>query len=270
MSDQPLYIWFLVLIPAVGIPATTAMVLFSGALSAGFARGVATGVASAFAVIYAVWLAVTGYLASMLMYRGPEGGLAFGLATGGALIALLLAARIPMVSRILAAPGTDARLTVPHTLRVAGVIFLILMAQGQVSAAFALPAGLGDMAIGITAPVVATRLARARRASDAVAAAVRFNLLGLLDLVVALGLGVLLGPPWLLGGTPSTEVLRLLPSALIPTAAVPLALALHILTLGWLSPASAGMSSTSPHASRQTQVESWSGFVARYPSEEQP
>lgn len=59
----------------------------------------------------------------------------------------------------------------------------------------------------------------------------RFNALGILDLVVAVSLGVLLGPSWLLGGTPSTEALTLLPLALVPTAAVPLMIALHLVSL---------------------------------------
>jgi hypothetical protein len=267
VSDQPLYIWVLVLIPAIGIPAMTAMVLFRGALAAGLRRGVAVGVAVAFALTCAIWLVITGYLANALAYRGPEGGLSFGLATGGMLATLLLASRIPIVSQILGAPGTAARLTVPHTLRVAGVVFLILMAQGQVSAGFALPAGLGDIAIGLTAPFVARRLALTHQ--RAVAEAVRFNMLGTLDLVVALGLGVLLGPPWLLGGTPSTEVLRLLPTALIPTAAVPLAVALHVLTLSRLHPAAAGMATSRPRPFVQRRGVSRPEFAPQ-PSKEQP
>ena len=61
------------------------------------------------------------------------------------------------------------------------------------------------------------------------AAAVRFNVLGILDLVVAGVIGFLL-----LGtveATPSTAPLTLLPLALILTAAVPLAVALHIVSL---------------------------------------
>jgi hypothetical protein len=67
---------------------------------------------------------------------------------------------------------------------------------------------------------------------------VRFNVLGILDLVVAGIMGfLLLG---LIEVTPSTEALTLLPLALIPTAAVPLTVALHIVSLrrlldfGWI------------------------------------
>src|SRR5919197_2833953 len=231
MYDLPSYVWALVLAAVIGIPASTSIVLHRGAIAAGLGRRAATGVAAAAAAALGGWLVITGSLARAMVYHGREGGLWFGLAFAGPLVALLLATRVPLVARILADPGAAARLALPHTLRVVGVVFLILMAQGQLPAAFALPAGLGDIAIGLAAPFVARRLAREPRRADVITDAARFNLLGILDLVVAVSFGVLLGPPWLLAGTPSTEALRLLPLALIPTAAVPLAVALHIVSL---------------------------------------
>jgi hypothetical protein len=57
--------------------------------------------------------------------------------------------------------------------------------------------------------------------------------LGIVDLVVAVSIGYLagLGPNPLLHMTPSTEAVALLPLALIPTTAVPLAIALHLVSL---------------------------------------
>jgi hypothetical protein len=138
---------------------------------------------------------------------------------------MLAVTRTATMRRILAAPGTAARLAVPHTLRVLGVLFLIVMAQGGLPAAFALPAGLGDIAIGLTAPLVYRRLAAGRGR----AAAVRLNLLGILDLVVAGALAYLLAGP--IDISPTTEPMLLLPLALIPTVPVPLAIALHIVSL---------------------------------------
>jgi hypothetical protein len=134
-----------------------------------------------------------------------------------------------VVRRILADPGTPARLALPHTLRIVGGAFLVVWALGGLPAVFAIPAALGDIAIGVAAPFVARRLARG--VYDA--RAVWFNILGIADLVVAIGLGFLagLGPIRLLDVTPSTEAVALLPLALIPTTAVPLAVALHILSL---------------------------------------
>src|SRR5262249_24408535 len=44
-------------------------------------------------------------------------------------------------------------LTAAQTWRVGGIVFLILYQQGALPAVFAIPAGWGDVAIGITAPV---------------------------------------------------------------------------------------------------------------------
>jgi hypothetical protein len=58
---------------------------------------------------------------------------------------------------------------------------------------------------------------------------VRFNVLGILDLIVAGVIGFLLFR--VVEVTPSTALLCLLPLALVPTTAVPLAVALHIVSL---------------------------------------
>jgi hypothetical protein len=151
------------------------------------------------------------------------------------------------VARILAAPGSLARLTLPHTLRVVGVLFLMVMALGHLPALFALPAGLGDIAVGLIAPSVARRLTT----DGDHRGAVRFHLLGLLDLVVAITIGYLagLGPYRPLDITPSTEPLSLLPLALVATVAVPTALALHIVSLTRLHAADR----TTSHRAEQLQ-----------------
>jgi hypothetical protein len=137
---------------------------------------------------------------------------------------LLALRRIPVVARALTAPGMLNRLELPHTFRVAeGAAFLATMFLGHLPALFALPAGLGDITAGIAAPLVALRFAEGtgRRA------ALWFNAFGITDLIVALTLGALTGFQ-LLNVTPSGAPLSELPLALIPTAAVPLLLALHI------------------------------------------
>jgi hypothetical protein len=58
-----------------------------------------------------------------------------------------------------------SRLELPHTPRVAGVAFLLYMALGHLPALFALPAGLGDIAAGIAAPLVARKLTQAPAAA---------------------------------------------------------------------------------------------------------
>jgi hypothetical protein len=160
--DLPIYVWALVLAGVIGIPAFTSAVLYRGAVAAGLSLPVATAVTATTAVVLGSWLVVSGLLARAGVYRQNAGEAVPWLLVAFAifLVALLLATRIPIVSRILADPGTPARLALPHTLRVVGVVFLIVMAMGHLPAAFALPAGLGDIAIGVAAPFVARRLAR--------------------------------------------------------------------------------------------------------------
>jgi hypothetical protein len=229
--DLPSYVWALVLIGVIGIPATTCLMLYRGAITAGLSRRTATTAAGMAAAVLGGWLLASGLLARAGVYHQPSGQAApwFGAAFAATLLALLAATRIPPMPRVLAAPGTAARLTLPHTLRVVGVTFLLVMAQGHLPAVFALPAGLGDIAAGLAAPFVARRLAHGGGRTRGV----WFNLFGILDLVVALGIGFLAGlGPWRpLEVTPSTEPLSLLPLALVPTVAVPLAIALHLVSL---------------------------------------
>ena len=72
--------------------------------------------------------------------------------------------------------------------RFGGFTFLALYAHGVLPGIFSWPAGLGDMAIGVTAPWVAFALGRQ---SDFVTSRlfVVWNLLGILDLVVAVSIG---------------------------------------------------------------------------------
>jgi hypothetical protein len=225
--DLPSYVWALVLAGVIGIPAATCAMLYRGAVAAGVGRRAATAVSATTAAGLGGWLVVSGLLAGAGVYRQEPGEVVpwLPVAVSGTLISLLLATRIPLVSRVLADPSTLARLTLPHSLRVVGVVFLVVMAQGHLPAAFALPAGLGDIAIGVAAPFVARRLAR----GTGRAGAVRFNVLGILDLIVAGIMGFLL--VGLVEVTPSTAPLLLLPLALILTVPVPLAVALHIVSL---------------------------------------
>jgi hypothetical protein len=158
----------------------------------------------------------------------PGHGVPWLPAAAAGFLALLLALRrIPAVARALAAPGTASRLELPHTFRVAeGTAFLLIMFLGHLPALFAVPAGLGDIAAGLAAPLVARRLAQGtgRRA------ALWFTAFGVTDLVNALTLGALTGFA-LINVTPSGAPISQLPLALIPTAAVPLLLALHITSI---------------------------------------
>ena len=116
-----------------------------------------------------------------------------------------------------------------HLWRLVGAVFLWLMVRGQVPALWALPAGIGDILIGVTAPWIA----RGIDAPGGRRRGIVWNLLGLADLIVAVGLGMLTSP----GATrvfdtqPTTELMTHFPMALVPTLLVPLAVTLHVVSL---------------------------------------
>lgn len=127
---------------------------------------------------------------------------------------------------------------------------MILFAQGQLPARFALPAGWGDIAIGITAPLVA--LALTRRLLGAIPLAFSWNVLGLLDLVVAFGMGTgHLAPllvPELGDRVPPAAAMGIFPLILVPTFAVPVSVLLHLVALGRLRSRVRAVSGSVPKA----------------------
>jgi hypothetical protein len=115
--------------------------------------------------------------------------------------------------------------------RWAGLGFLSLYAYNVLPGIFALPAGLGDMAIGFTAPWII--LALVRRPDFATSAAfIRWNVLGILDLVVALTIGTLTAALSTgAAGEITTAPMATLPLLLIPAFLVPVFLMLHTTAL---------------------------------------
>jgi hypothetical protein len=115
--------------------------------------------------------------------------------------------------------------------RVAGLGFLALYAQGILPGLFALPAGLGDIAIGATAPWIVLALAR-RPAFAASRVFVIWNILGILDLLNAMSTGAL-SSGFLAGfaGNVTTAPMAQLPLVLIPAYLVPLFVMLHLAAL---------------------------------------
>jgi hypothetical protein len=226
MYDPPAYVWAITVAGPAAVAALTCIVLYGGAVRAGLGRRRAALLTGAAAVVLGGWLASTAVIAGHGWYRTLPW---FPVAVTGYLGLLLALRRIPVVARALAPPDMVSRLELPHAFRVAGVVFLCYLALGHLPALFALPAGLGDIAAGIAAPLVAWRLAQdtSRRAD------LWFNAFGMTDLVVAPTLGTLTGFG-LLNVTPSSAPIAELPLALIPTATVPLLFALHITSVSAL------------------------------------
>lgn len=150
-------------------------------------------------------------------------------------VSLIALWRSASLRRVLAAVPLST-LCALQVWRVIGIVFVILLAEGQLPAHFALPAGWGDVGVGVTAPLVA--LALARRARGATALAIGWNIFGLLDLVVAVGMGTgLLAPllvPDLGPRVPPAAAMGLLPMMLVPAFAVPVSVMVHVLALARL------------------------------------
>jgi hypothetical protein len=140
---------------------------------------------------------------------------------------LLALTRVPLISRALTAPGAQQRLLSPHSFRAAGIVFVIAMLLGKLPALFAVPAGCGDIAVGIATPLIAIKVREGSQAKPLG----WFTLLGITDLVSALSLGALTGFLGIVHVTPSATLNAHLPLAIIPTVGVPLLLAMHITSL---------------------------------------
>ncbi len=118
-----------------------------------------------------------------------------------------------------------------HMLRVVGLAFVTLYFLGRLPAGFALPAGIGDFTIAITAPVVARALATPRPVTSK--AFIAWNVLGLIDFVAALTSGVAYSdaPIGFLAGDVTTALVTEFPLALIPTLVVPFFIITHLIAL---------------------------------------
>lgn len=125
--------------------------------------------------------------------------------------------------------------------RVIGGVFLVLYTLGALPAHFAIPAGWGDVTVGLAAPLLALALIRAQR--GALPFAWLWNFAGILDLVVAIGMGTGRLAPFLdpsLGArVPAAVPMGAFPLILVPAFAVPVSILLHVAALRKLGPASA-------------------------------
>jgi hypothetical protein len=122
-------------------------------------------------------------------------------------------------------------LTAIQAWRAGGLAFLALNANGVLPGQFAWPAGLGDIAIGVTAPWVALALVQNPHFVGSRFFAV-WNLLGILDLMVAVSMGAI-SSGFVPGLAPSvtTAAMARLPLVLIPGFLVPLFVMLHVAAL---------------------------------------
>lgn len=112
-----------------------------------------------------------------------------------------------------------------------GSIFLILLGMGFLPKVFALPAGFGDVFVGFTAMLVAGVYASGMAGRGFLVAV--WNVLGILDLTIAVTAGFLSapGPFQRLAFAHPNYLVGTYPLVMIPVFAVPLSIVLHAASL---------------------------------------
>jgi hypothetical protein len=192
------------------------------------AKEVTNGVRNRTIVVLVVWFlfALSGSLLGVFD-SGPRPplllGLAFVVPVAAFVACYLTSARFREFVLSLDLRG----LALAQMFRVVGIVFVILYFLGALPGAFALPAGWGDFAIGITAPVVAWYWKRPYPKRTFIV----WNVLGSLDLVNAVTLGVLASASsvGILADDVNTRLMGQFPLSLIPTFFVPLLLIFHLI-----------------------------------------
>lgn len=181
------------------------------------------------------WFAASLALAVLDVYRGvidEPPTIQYGILVP-ILIGALAIWRSPMAARVIDAVPQSWLVGV-QLYRALGVIFLVLYASGKLPGLFAWPAGAGDIAVGLLAPIVAALYARNPAANGGLVGA--WNVFGILDLVVAVATGFLTSPsPFQLFALDApNELINVYPLVLVPVFLVPLSILLHIASLAKL------------------------------------
>lgn len=161
--------------------------------------------------------------------------------TGQAPLSILLAIVLPLVvftviyqlshsfkTFILA---LDIRLLILlHSWRMLGLSFLFLYFFEKLPLIFALPAGLGDALVAVSALFLGLQLFNNPSANDKRKILI-WNSLGLLDFLIAVSVGILSRTnfPAHFSGSPASDIMGDFPLALIPGFLVPLYITTHLI-----------------------------------------
>jgi hypothetical protein len=229
----PIYLLFYVLIGSLTIIGTILFGLRIAFANVGWPkhdRAVAFG---SFSVVLIGWFLFALALALAGAYRAAPDRIP--TIQYGIFIPILIGAwliwRSPTVGRVIDAVPQPWIIAV-QLYRALGAIFLVLYATDEMPGLFAWPAGVGDLIVGLLAPVVALAYARdARRNAGLVTA---WNIFGILDLVVAVTTGFITSPSTLFNYQPPNELISVFPLVLVPVYFVPLAVLLHLASLAKL------------------------------------
>ncbi|MGO9948749.1 MAG: hypothetical protein ACLPWG_18080 [Steroidobacteraceae bacterium] len=191
------------------------------------------GIRRAVAITLTVWLLLVVSLGLAGVFVGTPGTppLAIGIGVAAPLLLFFASLRLSQPFRKFVLSLDLKLIAGMQAWRWAGLGFLSLYAYKVLPAVFALPAGLGDMAIGVTAPWIILSLVR-QPGFTATNRFISWNVLGILDLIIAISIATV--SAFLATGARgeiSTAPMATLPLLLIPAFLVPLFLMLHTAAL---------------------------------------
>jgi hypothetical protein len=179
------------------------------------------------AVLIGVWFVSVLSASSLHLFENNANriGVAVAIAAVAPLLVFALWVAASAKFRQFALSLNPQVLTLAQTWRIVGFTFVLLEARGVLPAIFAWPAGYGDMAVGLTATLVAWKLANPGQRNSFIL----WQLLGIADLVTAVSLGTtarLLSPH-----STSMVAMTVLPLSLVPTFLVPLFMIFHVICI---------------------------------------
>jgi hypothetical protein len=186
----------------------------------------------AIVIPYTLWLALTWVLAVNGTFRPVPGALP---TVPIAILAPVLIWLVVLMRSDRFASVVDAMppawLVGIQVYRVLGGIFLVSWASNSVPGVFAWPAGTGDTLVGLLALPAAVMVAQGTPGGRA--AGIAWNLLGLLDLAIAITMAALStpGPLQVFGADLKDVQFGTYPTVMIPAFGVPTSIVLHGLSL---------------------------------------
>lgn len=194
-----------------------------------------TAIASSLPISLLGRLALAGVAGAWVGFAGVVTG-AGALSNPTTVLAMFGAPLVMTVALVLAIPAVRRALAaIPLTLlvglnivRLGGVLFVLLALAERLSGPFPYFAGWGDFATGALAIPVVWLAASDTRIGDRLIAT--WNTLGLLDLILAVSLGILSrngSPLQLIHAGVGTAAMQTLPWAFVPTVLVPFFLIVH-------------------------------------------
>jgi hypothetical protein len=227
------YLWVYILFASLTITSLILFGIASALRSAGFPDRQRRQIVRSAAALLFGWLALYLILGSLGIFQaGPDRKvpvIAFAILIP--IIAGIWMIRSSSVMREVLRAVPQQWMVGVQAYRGLGSIFLILYGWRLLPGVFALPAGFGDTLVGVTALLVAALYVTGSPNRDWLVAA--WNLLGIADLVIAVGTGFLSapGPAQLFSFAAPNVLVGAYPLVMIPIYAVPLSIVVHAASL---------------------------------------